>query len=122
MSHSHKSEDAALKWILEVEAEGASFEALAAPGNEFRSLDSALAKTLLRLAEGTVLGKELSIETERMAKAGGRLIRGRQALFLIYQSYRVEEKAGSTYALVDLMGVKMKGQNCVSSSLSGMRK
>jgi hypothetical protein len=68
--------DEAFAWILEAEAEGASFEKLASSGDDFKSLDIKLASSLAKLTHDE-LGRTITLATEREAK-DGRLIKGRQ--------------------------------------------
>ena len=94
--------DRGLVWALEVEKESATFDSLQDSG-KFPTLDVKLSAALTKLAHGD-LGREIALQQERAAK-DGRLLRGRQALFMIYQHFKTAEEAGALYDLVDLTKV-----------------
>jgi hypothetical protein len=93
-------DDKGLRWILEVEADGVTFEGLAEPTEKFRSIDVKLAAALTKAAHG-VVGRELALATETAAKEG-KLLRGRQGLYIIHKWYKTNEAAGALYAITDV--------------------
>ena len=94
--------DKGLVWALEIERESATFASLQDSG-KFPTLDVKLSAALTKLAHGD-LGREIALQQEHAAK-DGRLLRGRQALFMIYQHFKPAEEAGALYDLVDLTKV-----------------
>ena len=94
--------DKGLIWALEVEKETATFGSLRDSG-KFPTLDVKLSAALTKLAHGD-LGREIALQQEQAAKCG-RLLRGRQALYMIYQHFKTAEEAGALYDLVDLTKV-----------------
>ena len=83
-------DDAGLQWAMEVENPSATFESLA-DSCKFRTLDEKLASAL-NLAGSGVVGRELATETEKAAQQG-RLLRGRQALRIVYKWYATNTEA-----------------------------
>ncbi len=103
-----------------------TFETLRSSG-DFDSLDAKLASALGRIVSGEA-GREVTRVTETEAREG-RLIKGRQILFLLLQYYRVNEEAVSFYNLADLCSTRLvnDGQleqflNTWDNVLAGMDK
>jgi hypothetical protein len=93
---SYIDSDAAFAWILEVELPYATFKSFGGrPDDRFRKLDSLLAAGLLSVASGD-LGREITYQSELEAKVG-RLIKGRQILWIVYEYYHSRGTAGSLY-------------------------
>jgi hypothetical protein len=63
----------------------------------------------MKVATGE-LGRKLSLAVEVAAKCG-LMLRGRQALFIIYEHFKTAEKAGALFELTDLMAIKRHGSN-----------
>ena len=76
--------DNGFKWITEVERQGANLAHLYESG-PFRSLDAKLAASLTKIITGE-FARQIYILTEEGASKG-KLLRGRQILFLLYQHY-----------------------------------
>ena len=77
--------DECFPWIQATENAKAKLEDFADPGT-FKSLDVKLATAISKISSGP-LGRIITLETEKAAKAG-RLLCGRQALFLIHQFHK----------------------------------
>ena len=71
------------------------------------SLDVKLAAALSKLASGD-LGRKLSQAKEVEARRGV-MLKGRQALWMVYEYYRVNAEAGALFDLSDLLNVKLRG-------------
>ena len=99
----------AFQWIMAVEDVDFGFEALGYPGREYKSLDAKLAAAITETATGE-LGRQLTHRTEVEMNAG-RLITGRQLLWIMQEYFRLNEEAGAVYEVQDLMAVKFKDDN-----------
>jgi hypothetical protein len=100
--------DASFKWIFQVELPHVTIGELADSG-EFASLDAKLAAGIARVAQGD-LGRAISTAEEQSALKGF-FRKGRQALRMIYDHYRISETEGSLLELQDLMKVSLKKDN-----------
>ena len=117
--------DDGLRWVMKVEDATASFESLADSGKGFTRLDMKLSAAITTASTGEV-GREVAEATEAAAK-NGKMLRGRQALWLVYQWYKVTEEAGALFDLSDLMKVELEGHNLSTFqqnwvSILGMKK
>ena len=72
----------------------------------FDSLDMKLAASLSKVLNGD-LQHRVNIMKETRAKQG-RLVKGRQILYLINQHFRVSVEEGCLYDLRDLLAVKLR--------------
>ena len=100
--------DSAFAWIGEVWKEGQTIEALrkVAP---FATLDAKLLSALTNIITGDFARK---VDTFKETEANeGRIVRGRQVLFMLHDHFSTNMKHGSTYALQDLFSVHLKGEN-----------
>ena len=98
----------AFEWIRQLDNPQTSYDALGDSGL-FMALDMKLAAALSAKASGEI-GRKLLLRKEAEYKEG-RLVKGRQMLYLIHDYYKVNEEAGSMYELQDLMHVQIKGEN-----------
>ena len=57
------------------------------------------------------ISPERLILSKRLRQNEGRIVRGRQVLFMLHDRFSTNMKHGSTYALQDLFGVHLKGEN-----------
>jgi hypothetical protein len=80
---------------------------LGSSGAGFDSIDAKLNAAVSEIAKGE-LGRKLTHETEKLGKAG-RMMKGRQALSIIYEHFRTSEEAGALHDSDDLMNVNMNG-------------
>ena len=100
----------AFDWIIAVEADDVTYDALSTTPAKFETLDAKLSAALTEICKGE-LGRKITLKTEEEAKAR-RLIRGRQILWLVYEDYRLNEEAGALHEITDLMKVTLrKDQN-----------
>ena len=76
---------------------------------EFASLDAKLAAGIARVAQGD-LGRAISTEKEKLAEKGI-FMKGRRALRMIHDHYRISETEGALLELQDLLKVSVKGDN-----------
>lgn len=89
----------AFTWILEIEAQEATYELLSDSG-AFVNLDVKPAAALSRMSSGE-LGRKITQAKEVEARRG-LMLKGQQALWLVYQHYRIHADAGAFY---DLFGI-----------------
>ena len=121
---SGKGEHAFL-WIMEVENPEVSFKRLYNTGSRFSDLDAKLLSAVTDKAHGE-LGREITQKIEEFAKVG-RMLRGRQALRMIYNYMKVSEQAGALFDISDLMNVRLQGDRLETflhnweSTLTGMK-
>jgi hypothetical protein len=101
--------DAAFLWLRKAELPDVSFASLSTSGN-FESLDAKLLAALVRSASGTIVGGQISRAQETAAK-GNRPLKGRQALLLVFQHYRVERSHTSLQGFADLLSLELHGSN-----------
>jgi len=87
----------------------------ACPG-KFDTLDAKLAAALSEICTSE-LGRKVTLKTEQEAKAG-RMICGRQVLWIVYEEYRVNEEAGALRDITDLVKVTLKRDQCKVDHLS----
>ena len=94
-------------------------------GKRFIDLDPKLLAAITDKAHGE-LGREITQKIEEYAKQG-KMFRGRQALFMVYQAMKVSEQAGALFDITDLMAVRLNGDklegflNSWDATLTGMR-
>ena len=93
----------------------------------FPSLDVKLGAAITSVSHGE-LGRKLTHENEAAAREG-KMIKGRQLLWYVYEYYKVSEEAGTLYDLQDLMAVTLVGDGKLSqfmqtweSILAGMKE
>jgi hypothetical protein len=98
--------DAAFAWVSFTEQEGVSFDALRS-SNGFDSLDAKLLAALVRAAQNTVVGGQIS-RAQEVAARKGFFLKGRQALHLIYDYYKVSESQVGVMDLADLISVELR--------------
>jgi len=121
---SHKPE-ACFRWVLEAEAPTATYDLLADSG-EFGTLDIKLAAALTKVATGE-LGRKITLAVETEAKRG-RMVKGRQILWMVRDYHKYDEEIGALYDYQDLLSVRLKNDsqlesfmNSWDSVLAGMR-
>ena len=85
----------AFTWSMETELPGATYDTLADSGN-FVNLDVKLAAALDKAASNEV-GRKLTQAKEVEAKRGLMLM-GRQALWIVYQHYKINAQVGALYS------------------------
>ena len=103
--------DSAFKWVSDSWKEEQTLEALrkVAP---FATLDAKLLSALTDIITGDFARKvDTFKETEATA---GRIVRGRQVLFMLHDHFSTNIKHGATYALQDLFSVQLRGENLKS--------
>ena len=88
---------------MEVEKESTTFLSLADSGS-FTTLDIKLSAAAIGASTG-VVGQEITTEAEK-ASQQCRLLRGRQALWLVYRWYATNQEQGAMFEMIDLMAVK----------------
>ena len=111
---------------MEVEAPDASFDALAVCGS-FPSLGTKLGSAIAKICSGE-LGRKIR-HADDMEARKMRMMKGRQALWIIYDHFRINEEAGSPYNTQDLISVKLGNDSNLEAFLlnweqviNGLRK
>ena len=85
----------AFEWILEVQSPGAACEQFENAGEDMVTLDAKLSSTLAHIAPAEF---QRTLHTKKLdAMKEGKMIAGRQILFLIDQHYRMSEMDGGVY-------------------------
>ena len=75
----------------------------------FATLDSKVSASLGRNLNGD-LGRKINLLEEKAALAG-KMLKGRQTLWLIYESYRINDTEGAILEFKDLLTIKVKNEN-----------
>ena len=96
-----------MSWIREVEREGATFESLHRTGSKYESLDQKLAAALASMVHTEI--SRLIVQASEMATQNDRVLRSRQALFIVYQYYATNASLGAAYSIVDLVNIEWMG-------------
>ena len=94
-------------WIREVEAPNTTFASLHYPGQQFLSLDTKLDCAVQRVIKSD-LSREIIQRSEELTMNNVRMT-GRQALWMVYQSYKTDEENGAAYDMEDLIAVTLRG-------------
>ena len=105
--HIPKKADAVLKWILKVEQSDITFEDLA-NSEDFPELDVILLAAINRICVGE-LGRKINQLIDDKVKKDCTLVRGRQALWVIYDANKTAEDSGAIYDISDLIAVVWLG-------------
>ena len=105
MTSASSDGDVAYIWIMDVEDFGKSIDDFA-DASRFPSLDAKL-MTALCLVANDELGRQINLELERHAARRVRF-RGRQALRMIYEYFKLDEAAGTLYSIQDLSAVRLR--------------
>ena len=101
----------AFSWIQALEKPGAEIEDFADSG-AFESLDTKLAAAVTLIAKGEC-GRRITLLSESLAKQGV-MMRGRQALLIVYREFNLDSERGLLYDLSDLMQVRCAGDQPVA--------
>jgi len=100
----------ALTWILKAEKPGMTYDELQDSGADYKSLDSKLALSISKLAEGTNLGQEIGRQAE-IAATHEKSVTGRQMIWLIYKDLQVDDRGMGMYNVIHLMSIKYPGDH-----------
>ena len=100
--------DEAWVWLMEVyqdrEDSRRLLQELSEPG-QFVTLDTKILAQLSRVAKGD-LGTQI-LNFKEVEAANGRVVRGRQVLFMFEQYFRTNEEAGALYGTEDLLKIHL---------------
>ena len=102
--------DEAFLWINEIE-EADTMDELAESGL-FPLLDSKIASGLSEILNGE-FQRQVQVLDEKAA-IKGRMLKGRQIAWLIYQHFRLSEAEGSILEFNDLLSVELRGDNLMA--------
>ena len=88
----------------------------------FESLDAKLSAAVDKLLADhkNILAREVLNKNEEYARKRRKPLRGRQALWLVYDSLRKDEDQGLVFDMQDLQDVKLVGDNLESFWPSGI--
>ena len=92
-------------WIEKVELPEVTFDDLRDPEG-YETLDAALCSAIFEIAKGELSGT-LTLQSREL-RSKGQLMTGRQALYILYAEFAIDEERGALYDLSDLMLVKYK--------------
>ena len=92
-------------WIEKVELPEVTFDDLCDPEG-YETLDAALCSAIFEIARGELSGT-LTLQSREL-RSKGQLMTGRQALYVLYAEFAIDEERGALYDLSDLMLVKYK--------------
>ena len=104
-----------MRWIREVESDTATHSSLRKLGRGFESLDQKLAAALSSMSHDEI-GRHITQAAEEAAQ-NDEILRGRQALLIVYKHYAFNAHLGSAYSIVDLVNVTWKGDNNIERFL-----
>ena len=104
---SGRSDNKVIDWLLEVECDDVTHEKLANSG-KFSTLDIKLINALTEIAKGE-LGRMIIAATQKERRVKKQMLKGRQALLIIYEYFAVNSKLKQVCKLNDLMKVKLVG-------------
>ena len=102
-------------WVKEVTQDGQTFAALANSGEaRFHSLDLRLSTALTLIIRNAPNARALHddlLVKEEQAQAAGTILRGRQILFLMYESFKTNTHMALLYNVTDLSALKYPGDS-----------
>ena len=100
------------RWIRRVDYPKIKMRQLEDPGAHYESLDRKLAAAITRIATGE-FGRHLQNIKRRVFgrfdEESGRLLSGRQILWILYKQFRTNKEMGTIFNIVDLMKVHWRG-------------
>jgi hypothetical protein len=121
---SGRGEEAFL-WAMRTEAPDVTFDDLR-DSEGLNSLDAKLSAALTKISSGE-LGRRIHLAVEQEALQG-RMLKGRQVLWMIHDYHKLDEERGALYAFRDLQAVRLKDDRHLEgflttweSVLAGMR-
>ncbi len=97
---------AAVSWLLAVESPTAIFESLSSP-EAFPALDADIAAALSKIAQGEA-SRRIAIR-EADLRREGKLMSGRQMLFMTYQEFKTTSESTIVHGLKDLLRLTCNG-------------
>ena len=97
----------AFEWLLELVAPGVTFDSLRATGDDMATLDAKLASALSHIVPHDFQRALQAKKAEAMKT--GRMLAGRQILFMVDQRFKMSERDNSVYETEHLFSIKMKG-------------
>ena len=104
------------RWVEKVFQQGMTLERLD-DSQGFGTLDIKLAAAVMRIAKGE-LSSQISLEAERYKNRKGKVLKGRQCLFLVNEQYRMDENCGALFNISDLISVQWLGDGKMAEFLA----
>ena len=95
------------EWMLELQKEGVEYEHFIDPGIGMDTLDAKLASALTHVAPYEF--QRIIQARKQEALKDGRMVSGRQILFLVDQRYKMSEADGAVFDTEHLFSVTLKG-------------
>ena len=104
-----------VRWIRLVDRPGIKMKQLDPPGRNYRTLDCKLATALLKFQTGE-FGRRVNIMKKRvMRKDKGKLLCGRQILWMLYNHFRTNKNLGQIHSIVDLARIQWRGDGQIEA-------
>ena len=95
-------------WIVKIEKPEVTFDD-SRDIEGYDTLDAALCCAIFEVAKGELFGT-LTLKSREL-RTQGRLLTGRQALFMVYAEFAIDEERGALYDLSDLMLLRFKSDD-----------
>ena len=97
-------------WVAAIEKPGVTFESLEdVGGSDYESIDTKLGDAVTTIIRGEAQ-RSLSLKSEALVRQG-KLISGRQCLWMLYQEYNMEVERGELHDITDLGALKCEGDS-----------
>ena len=97
----------AYEWLRVVEAPGVTQQMLRESGESFETLDIKLAAALFVNAKNMLAARVTNADTDAMHE--GRMLKGREILFIYQQYYETDEIFGGYHSVMDLTAIECRG-------------
>ena len=95
-------------WVVKIEKPEVTFDDLS-DTEGYDTLDAALCCAIFEVAKGELSGT-LTLKSREL-RSQGHPLTGRQALFMVYAEFAIDEKRGALYDLSDLMLLRFKSDD-----------
>ena len=96
-------------WFLKVGSSGTTFDRLAECPKKYATLDRKLRTALCKITQGE-LGRSIDVKEQR-ALRDGKMLKGRQVLWMMYDHFRTDENMARCFTIQDLCGIQFPGDN-----------
>jgi len=102
---SGRTTETAGRWITAVESDRSTFESLY-DSDGWDTFDANLLQAVIKAAAGTVVGSQIRRCQEQLFNQHKKFLKGRQALWLIFEHFKVDEGKIGWYDISDLLSVQ----------------
>jgi hypothetical protein len=100
-----------LRWATAIEKKDATFESMGVDVKRWRSFDQKLKSAINKIVPRETSLQRKIMQANEEAVQKNRLLKGRQAMWLVYRQYDVNESLGSLFSLQDLLNVEYTGDH-----------